>query len=761
MNTRNILPIDVVLYSPYNISLRKKDFLTEDEFFTTLFIEISKFKDEKDRFKKYLSDGEGRVPIAILSGYSGSGKTTFINWLRRSMIGEGHFFKILNVNDTPKHNSYDSKLLAATIEGDLQSLLLNKCSSLAYILEHYDKFIIHFENFIIPLDKPIINETAGEQWRETTVMDEVEECYEILKIEQNSKKVKVNAIKRLTSKLNFRHLLLIYILEYILIFDENDDKHSYIFCFDNIDQLKYEYLSLRFWDDFYSVWKILQTIANEEEEYKVKFDFENKFKFLIVLRESNLSLTYSMNPQLRKNLNFSMKTRRCILSGEIKDILNKRISFIYEHIESERKTNNLTNLLGILDGQKYREFAKGCLLPLFNYDYRHFFTTIDSITDNDNEQQHFIIDHIALDVIKSIGRESISTNLSKGIILLPIIAGSCKNQFLKLIPSKSNGCRLPRLILTVLFNLTYPNGLSDDLKFKENIEPGRVSIRELFKIFCTAYTVKEFLENLRKLCYFNEDSWAHLVSFYNVRYNSENELVFSDYISNLLTNYKENGDDDVTEFDYEKDVYLHFNASAYAYLRYIITHFEYFSFLATYQSSKVENKPLAILAFEISYNKENETWEYAFEHRIKNVLQVVATYKKLIDSDFSQNRFKAMTEREYTKSDFCFGESSANREFYMTRVVTTHIRYIDDFRKFIYCGSSFDSYYKTKSNLSNLKNKMQINKYLITVIIEYLDILATGVIDPTIVATSNRLRVIATNELNRLPDGENWRNIEI
>ena len=718
------------------------------------------FIEEKKKFKKYLSTGEGRVPIAILSGYSGSGKSTFINWLKLELTEKNYFFKILNVNDTPKHNSFDSKLLIATIESDLQAQLLNQCKSLDFILKHIDKFSIFLDTLFLPLKKEIIDiQIANEKGENTTVFSEIEECRYTLIDEGSSLTIKVNAIKRLTSKLNFRHLLLIYILEYLLDFEEKDEKESYIFCFDNIDQLRYEYLSLNFWNDFYSVWKVLQTISKDEDTFKLKFDFDNKFKFLIVLRESNLSLTYSMNPQLNKNLSFTIKKRRCILSGEIKDILTKRINYIENHIIDYDKDSALISLLNLLDNYNYRDFVRGCLFPLFNYDYRHFFTTMDSITDDDNSEDIPVLSKETLSMIKSFGTESVSSNLSKGAILLPIITSSCKNQFLKLVPNKANGCRIPRLLLTVLYNLTYPRGLSEIGKFEEKKEPVRVSLSDLYKPFCHRYTIHEFLESLKKLCYFNEDSWAHLVSFYNVSYNSDHQIEFSSHVNDKLKQY-ESGISNEDDFDFEKDIYMHFNAASYSYLRYIITHFEYFSFLVFHQSKDSILQPIIRLAFTINYNEQKESWFYDVEDRIDQVADLVKFYKSQIDSDFTKGKFKDFNERSYVKSEFCFGDQLSRKEFYITRVITTHIRYIDDFRKFIFFSKKFEEYYLSKKHLK-IKSREELNQALIDKIINYLDILDSGVVDPTIISTSKRLRQISLAEKKRNPTIKTWQNIEI
>ena len=166
------------------------------------------------------------------------------------------------------------------------------------------------------------------------------------------------------------------------------------------------------------------------------------------------------------------------------------------------------------------------------------------------------------------------------------------------------------------------------------------------------------------------------------------------------------------------------------------------------------------MAFTINYNEQKESWFYDVEDRIDQVADLVKFYKSQIDSDFTKGKFKDFNERSYVKSEFWFGDQLSRKEFYITRVITTHIRYIDDFRKFIFFSKKFEEYYLSKKHLK-IKSREELNQALIDKIINYLDILDSGVVDPTIISTSKRLRQISLAEKKRNPTIKTWQNIEI
>lgn len=743
-----MIPKDIFLYSPYDSLYNGVNVLNEDLFFSSLFCEHDKLLMLLEDFKKYLSsESERGKPIVILSGYSGCGKTTFINWLKRDLIKENNFFKVISLTNELYSIGSNDQILVSAIRKDLTAKLLS-LRALTLITENLSEYIGIFTEVI---KTPSIKDAPElvKQISKSKIV-EIQELYHELKFGDKTKTDKIIAINRFIQNdcFEFRDLLFIYMLEHILEFQERENKYKeYIFCFDNLDEMKYEYISKQMWDDISQVWHAL-TILCKSDEGKINFPFSSKLHLILVFRESNISLSNLDNPQTYDRLYPKIQNRRVILSGEVDNILMKRLLFIEKYLPQYDENSLLVKLFKYLRQDK--KFTKRFLLPFFNYDYRKLFIAIDQLTERDDEIKNaFFIQQQDMERIINLSKYEPYRNLLRGIIMQPIIFSACRDQLKNLITNKEIGCRLSRLILTVLYNLSYSDGLPSDQTQKDEIEPGLIPLSSIYKYFAKNYSVDYFLENLFKCYQFHNERWAHLISLYNVKIAPDSKPRFRKKTKEILLKIAE--DPNSYEFDPNNESFVHFNASAYAYLRYIITHFEYYSYLSVSKLDSGEYFPLVNLAYKIE-SQSDGILIFSFEKRIKDILQIVREYKINIDKSYGKN-FSHMSPQKYTKSEFSFGDESVKR-FYMTRVITTHITYLDDFRRYLFESNEFAVFCKSKvdKGISILKGKKEINLFLIGAVSEYLSILEIGIMDPTIFALLQDLKekvIVARNAASK------------
>lgn len=156
---------------------------------------------------------------------------------------------------------------------------------------------------------------------------------------------------------------------------------------------------------------------------------------------------------------------------------------------------------------------------------------------------------------------------------------------------------------------------------------------------------------------------------------------------------------------------------------------------------------------------------YAFEEQIQAVSNLVKDYMKNIQLSFEQ-KFSEYTTHTFLQSVFSFGDASddvntkndrVKRQFYLSRVATTHIRYLDDFRCFLLNSQEFMQFVNNKrSNYKLLKNMAEINCFLLDAIENYVFIIKSGLFDPSLTGILQNLEnniIIARN------NGIDWDSI--
>ena len=264
-------------------------------------------------------------------------------------------------------------------------------------------------------------------------------------------------------------------------------------------------------------------------------------------------------------------------------------------------------------------------------------------------------------------------------------------------------CRTSRMLLTALSNLCYPNGFPIDRKALHEISPKPVSLSTFYKEIKELYYPDIFLSWLKKFFPLEKGSWAHFISIYNKNF-SNIEIDFSKELAYLKNKEYENR--------LLVEIKLLFNASAFIYLRSLITHFEYYS---TFIARKYR-KPLFQSLF---YNTESKKFE--FEIVVSEVYDQVKKIK------IENNRYlqKIIFNKlqwdldSYCTSVFIFNRNcSYSSPLYMSRVISNHISYLDEFRYFLWNNKEFNSNIKSSG-----KSKRELQFFLIDYIYKYVNLI--------------------------------------
>lgn len=689
-------------YTPYDnkFNLKEKGFTLED-FYREIFVSIPEFQTTRNQLKETLLDPESDYfrPINILSGYSGNGKTTFIKWLQRDLDSSEYYFEVINlIQDAHRLLDKENLIIACLRSYLIRQLKVSQ--SVPFVLSHEEYFYRFFRK------KENIRETYWEDLH----------ALEIFRKANNDIRV-FRQIDFLVEALDFKQILLLFFLEKIFEL-RGKGYRCCVFCFDNIDQIEHEYLSKDLWDDFLDIYNILIDIS-ERDELGLSFNVKGRLTFLMVIREANLAI---INAQMSDRIRRLVKNKKFILTHSGVEILKARKNFAEKYLS---KTGKIHELVKTLTEENY---TQNVFLPLFNYDYRRLFDCIlfamEPVYTAEGKQYRSLVSH---EDYKN--TQKLSKHGSRGIIFQIMIKYLIRNNFLKRFATNSDRpkgkgyCRASRLILTVLCSMCYPVLPEENLVKLHGISPKTIGLFDLVQSMEKLFPPSEITRWLSEFFRVTESSWAHLITIYNKQVTPAGidfnlELIL---INNILEGKT------IRDLAKSKDelnkIKVQINASGYIYIRYLITHFEYFSSLVVDENPQKKFRPL----FQMT-TFDGKRW--VFEDVIESVLESVKSYKKMTDVFFELEMFpRGYSAERYCKSHFAFRGLENKGKLYLTRVVTTHIEYLDEFRWYLFNNKGFKQEAASTSKREKLpleKYLSLINQYLVERIEEYIVIWEQG-----------------------------------
>jgi len=682
-----------LFFSPYDSEYAYSQTLDVDKF-KKIRVIPNDFLEEEVRLEKIINPQTiGR--FFILSGYSGNGKTTFVHWFKERIEPKNYYFEIIN-------------LIQKGYGVEKKEALMLSC-----LKEALSKRLI---------DKAVIYKISNNRAYFSTIFKR-EQLSEICRISSNANFDTAEA-HYLLNTLNFKQVLILFLLHRIIHFCKDEElkhKQSYTFCFDNLDELELEYLTPDMWETILNVSQLMPEIITASE---INFEFALKIKFVLVFREANIAVA---SAQLHDRLVPLTKNRRFILTPFIgKDIIQNRIRE-YNEYDCSEYDKKIIKLLKIIIDERITDYI---ILPLFNYDYRRFITaTLDMIEDN-------FID------LADINYNAIPHDFKygkRGILVNAYVKYLAKYNYLnRLAPpreldKKHSYCNAVRLMLNVFSNLSY-----DKVEFTKDeskrefheAKPNEFPLIKAYDLCKIIIPVSEFFDKIMELVDINKSSWAHLITIYGkepIREGKEYtfDFTFEKDILKRIENKEFITDNEKHKID---NILFSLNASAYIYLRHLLPHFEYMS---AYKAGKNDNtKPL----FQLTEFKLNERkWE--FQIQLEDVFKHIETYCANIEKHFQETFVKktTITSNElFLRSKYVF-KGDINRKsnqypasLYMTRLITSHIGYIEAFRHYI-TGLGFEKIEKNLEKLPEelkkfaIKTKEEIHNYILKIIEKYLN----------------------------------------
>lgn len=709
---------DILLASPFEADHNLSGHLNSALFFQQLFVSSKKIEDTKGRFIKMIDPLQLDKFMIFFSGFSGNGKTTFIQWFTRHVKTCGdrpleHLYidiseSIYILQDTFLSHRLEKKKVnpfTVRMRQELRAILNNSRGQetmiqlFTLILEKKNKLRGYFSPpFYQQLEAKLTDSSFGaiDQGLVAEVIDES----------------------------GFNDVFVLYFLQLFLKIVRNPSEKIYIIYFDNLDAMDIEFISARFSEQFDRLYNNFLKLGQEffKEEFGKAIYCKKQLRFVFALRDANSA---EVNAHIKDLKSPSIGKIEFSLSSLGKRILSKRLDFAVRVCHRDACKPKIRR---VLENLIQDEYTKRVFLPLFNFDYRKLIRFIIGFAESTEDQ----IPELNLKTYNQVyqARQHASRYGARGILFYGFIRGLWESDFLKDFVdnprhNRANGlCNPIRVILTVLLDLcNYKSFMEED---HESIKCDEVGLFTLVKSLQGIYSDQRIINLLVKYFLCHKESWSHLITIINKKVVEDSD--FNQEIQ-LLEKYR------VSEKNLEKEeikkqlnrVKVKINPSGFIYLKYLIVHFEFYSRL-------VSNRAPLFSCTEMLPDKSL----YAFEQTIDCVFERLILHCEMMEK-FWQHQFVEkldFTTNQFTVSSFSFKYTSRNKhvemrsgegQFHASRIVNSHISYIDEFRYYLLHNDAFRNQLAVNRNTEEVILELQrINKILVEKIIAYINLMERG-----------------------------------
>lgn len=669
----------------------------------------------------------------FVTGFRGTGKTTFVNLLKqiventyylpniedvfndelqetddsvKEKIIENYEIVLSQIKDILGYYESDEVLTTENINILLQQKLQGFCLYINFEKEtkDYKQPIEQVLNFRIKDEfKTVFNSQKEVYQKLKSIIKSIPsfECFEstselhykkfidfILDDDFDDWDSFLDSIDKHLAPLNIDQLLSIITLISITRYSIGIAEKKQFFIFDNIDIIQDN--EKRVLEDFlteYSVFIVnMEQVMRDLQKADINIDFYTDMTFIFVMRETTTMLINEHFQDRLKNFSEHFDISSDIDKGKI---IRKRKDFLENniiHITNKRLKEGVEYIYNASADYYIRDY----IYSLFNNDYKRIIGCIAQICQSNrksliDEQLEIIDNPVNYDILESLKYGS------RSILLRLILDNFYDNKYFKTIGldksiNRSLKFSPSRIILTYLFGFQSDHNdrfmihddnsilvyeLYDELKnfFGESDEISfEIFVNTLWGMF-----------SLR-----TSNTWNHLVTFDSIK------SISKDAIKKAIIN--------------KEDMHVRITCAGRYYMRYVCTHFEFFSCRCNRDSYPLFSK------HNFKYIKFDR--QYRFEQIIQKVYEKVASccHNLLVseENNFINNGYY---NRFNLLNDHCFysvrnTKSSTHGE----RIIHNHIQYLDAYRLFLINGQ--------------FKNNVQpINRTLIYWISRYLDLM--------------------------------------
>ena len=484
-----------------------------------------------------------------------------------------------------------------------------------------------------------------------------------------------------------------------------EGKKPCLFIFDNLDELDQEYLIETLNLDLLSAF-------SKAQDFFEKIVLDSTYPFL-----SKCTIVESIRRNFVATVNSSQFKERVERSSETikfdsgyeqnaRDIVDKRAQLHLSTNKEKLLNNNIefAKQFNISLIEKEENYIKR-LCRFFNLDYR---TTLSSL--------YYALDMDILSWGKNAEKDNDCRPGIRGFLLYNILKYRLKQPntrfetYVKEDLSSIKSCNRYRMFFSILAKLYNDINVKESDKKKNKSDVFHVSLLEFtdrIKDWYNSVTVQSIYNALFVSGYHN----------YSLPANLEGETI-NNYIREKKYNVTLQSLCDHLAELYKKDkdslsnVDIVVNPLCIEYARHVFIHYEYFNILSVYK----DNEGIPINSKSLFQNETMDEIKYC----TKRIFEMTKTIINKADNHLCTICGKKCEEKSIDCSTAIkkiqdHGFLIQDNMLYTTRVITSHINYLDSFRKLLW-----NNYHEKNRNLNN-----DMQNYLIIVIKDYIDLFRT------------------------------------
>jgi|GEM_PF-6422656 len=656
--------LDIFKASPFDDKMDCDEKLTENIFYKYLYVDDA-YQEYEKRLKETIKDNVKNNSIILMSGYAGNGKTTFIK-------------TFINNNQAFSHHylTYDERSMnesSANTDDEVLNLVKRYLRNQRETIENTIAFIIANQNTL--KDNELISDKLYKYLNDETPINK-------------------DSIRNITIEFDYKDTFTCFFCHLFLNLQENKMKIIY---FDNLDIVKMEFLSSKFLTSFHDA-LINANVLRKIDVFAKKRISINNFRFIFCLRDANEAI---VNSHIKSRVNFNVVPFRIFFeSTYYQNVIEKRVQFLDKIFDTKSLFSemSLESLKELFIRQVKDKYFHEVFLPLFNFDYR---TTVTAFLDIVTKDEKLIGN------LKEKNLYGERGHLLFGLVKYALKENSLSKYLEEKVPLKGY-CYIDRVLLTTVINGSNYNRNRQDTKKQRPESANSYALEYCIRDLEKFYSIKEILDSIARCFLYHENDWAHLLTIYNKNLKLETKNTF---IDEFIHKYRNKNQE---EYESElKEIKIRVNPAGFTFIKYILPHFEFYSNLVHNEN------PLFIDRLEIS----NSPSRFGFENVIDNVIRLVKSHIKSMETFFNEKFIKVTTVDDFYTSKYCFrhlrGENIARESgyFHSTRTITSHIAYIEDFR------------HETLSRFSSedVEVLKRINRILIEKISAYVEMLKKSI----------------------------------
>jgi hypothetical protein len=684
---------DIYQASPFDHQRNMDNKFTSEIFYNLFYVQSEYYDSKEKELYDDLTSGNFRRKILFLTGYSGIGKTTFLNRFISSHENEFSYY-LLDYNMLPEDIVSDEKHpISDGIKFYIAKNFIPKKSN------GQNDWLYKTLNHIYD------NESEYYQLISTNCIDKIAQFID----SHNESRIKYRKLNELLSTLDEMDTFMIFI---VILFINADINRNIVIAFDNLDIVHLDFITKSFTNDFKKLHNNASALSQNVTLYGRIVKFSSRYKFVFVLREAN----FAKNPHIIDVLGSGYKLFKLKSDSKVsKDILLRR-SKIFDCLceedeknassydENRRKNMLINRIIRVMAGDEY---FQNCIVNMFNCDYKKLFENIRGLLERDFYWRQ---------IEKTFKEPAFNLYEQKGALLYWFINYLVKNEMFANVVrtdrlSDSMGrCDEGRMILNYILNI---GGLNWEKREHNKL----CNLFQISLAFYKLFTPRNIVEMLYEQYSMHEKSqWTNLITIYNKKVCERLDLSEEEELIEELYSIKDSNSENTNRYleimKCLKNIEIGITPAGYALLKYCLIHYENYS-------NQIKNEQIELKKPLFLFKNEKKKEEYCFKIKAKSIIDIVEDEANAHNRYYNEYFVKKMnySDGDFENSEYSFkysrGQKSRNGVYHITRVISSHINYLDNFRLNIFKYEDIEK-----------SEKIDINKIVIRLIKRYVEILS-------------------------------------